>query len=63
LTRRDHSVLRTAAYLRPLTRTAGLSVGDRACLLALGLQLGRPVVIADRVWASLDVGVEVVLIR
>jgi PIN domain nuclease of toxin-antitoxin system len=38
-----------------------------ACLLAivclaLGQHLGRPVIMADRVWASLDVGVEVVVI-
>jgi AbrB family looped-hinge helix DNA binding protein len=28
----------------------------------LGLQLGRPVITADQTWASLNVGVEVVLI-
>jgi PIN domain nuclease of toxin-antitoxin system len=39
-----------------------LSLGDRACL-ALGLRLGSPVVTADRVWATVDVGVEIVLIR
>lgn len=53
---------RTAAHLRSRTRHVGLSLGDRACL-ALGLQLGRPVVTADRAWASVDVGVEIVLIR
>lgn len=58
----DETQARLAAYLRPLTRRAGLSLGDRACL-ALGLRLGRPVITADRVWASLDTGVEVVLIR
>jgi PIN domain nuclease of toxin-antitoxin system len=58
----DESQARLAAYLRPRTRRAGLSLGDRACM-ALGLQLGRPVITADRAWASLDVGVEVVLIR
>lgn len=53
---------RTAAHLRQRTRPAGLSLGDRACL-ALGLDLGLPVATADRAWASVDVGVEVVLIR
>jgi PIN domain nuclease of toxin-antitoxin system len=53
---------RLTAYLRPRTRRAGLSLGDRACL-ALGVHLGRPVVTADRAWARVDVGVEVVLIR
>jgi PIN domain nuclease of toxin-antitoxin system len=58
----DEPQARLAAYLRPLTRGAGLSLGDRACL-ALGLRLGCPVITADRVWASLDVGVEIVVIR
>jgi PIN domain nuclease of toxin-antitoxin system len=53
---------RTAAQLRSITRHTGLSIGDRACL-ALGVHLGSPVLTADRAWASLDVGVEVVLIR
>ena len=53
---------RTAAHLRPRTRHAGLSLGDRACL-ALGLVLGKPVVTADRAWANLDIGADVILIR
>jgi ribonuclease VapC len=58
----DEPQARATARLRPVTRHAGLSLGDRACL-ALGNRLGCPVVTADRVWASLDVGVEIVLIR
>jgi ribonuclease VapC len=58
----DASHARTAARLRSITRHAGLSLGDRACL-ALGLRLGRPVITADRVWASLNLGVEIVVIR
>ena len=58
----DEPQARLAAYLRPQTHRVGLSLGDRACL-ALGLHLGSPVITADRVWASLDTGVEVVLIR
>jgi len=50
------------ARLRSATRHAGLSLGDRACL-ALGGILGCPVVTADRVWANVDIGVEVVVIR
>jgi ribonuclease VapC len=48
--------------LRVSTRSAGLSFGDRACL-ALGRQLKLPVLTTDRGWATLDVGVEVRLIR
>jgi len=58
----DEPQARLAAYLRPQTRRAGLSLGDRACL-ALALHLSRPVITADRAWASLDIGVEVVVIR
>lgn len=51
-----------AGMLRPVTRTAGLSLGDRACLaLAQGRNL--PVVTADRSWRSLTIGVEIRLIR
>jgi PIN domain nuclease of toxin-antitoxin system len=53
---------RTAARLRSITRHAGLSLGDRACL-ALGDRLGYPVVTADRVWAGLEVGIEIIMIR
>jgi ribonuclease VapC len=58
----DGPQARIAARLRPITRHAGLSLGDRACL-ALGDRLGYPVVTADRVWASLEVGIEIIVIR
>ncbi|MDA0306135.1 MAG: type II toxin-antitoxin system VapC family toxin [Proteobacteria bacterium] len=45
-----------------LTRKHGLSLADRACLsLARIRQVGA--LTADRVWAELDIGVDVVLIR
>ncbi len=44
------------------TRQAGLSLGDRACL-SLGLRLGVPVLTSDRVWTSLDLTLEVRVIR
>jgi ribonuclease VapC len=50
------------AQLRPLTQSLGLSLGDRACI-ALGLRLELPVLTADRIWTSLDLGVEIQLIR
>jgi PIN domain nuclease of toxin-antitoxin system len=58
----DEAQAYTTARLRAATRRSGLSLGDRACL-ALGRQLGRAVVTADRAWANVDVGVEVILIR
>lgn len=51
-----------AARLRPLTKSAGLSLGDRYCL-ALAQRLGVPVLTADRAWSSLSVGVPVTVIR
>jgi ribonuclease VapC len=48
--------------LRPLTRHAGLSLGDRACL-ALAKQLGLPALTTDRVWERLAIGVTVEIIR
>lgn len=51
-----------AAQLRARTRRAGLSLGDRACL-ALAQTRGCVAVTADRAWAALEIGVNVVLIR
>ena len=51
-----------AAVIRGATRRRGLSLGDRACL-QLAARRGLPALTADRVWAEIDVGVEVRLIR
>lgn len=51
-----------AGELRAATRRLGLSLGDRACL-ALAEREGLPVLTADRAWATLDIGVEIRLIR
>lgn len=51
-----------AAGLVPLTRKAGLSLADRACL-ALALDVGGRPVTADRAWARIDVGLAVTVIR
>ncbi len=51
-----------SAALRPLTRTAGLSLGDRCCL-ALAIKRHGVAVSTDRAWARVDVGAKVRLIR
>ena len=43
-------------------RRVGLSMGDRACL-SLAQKLGLPALTADRIWATLELDVEVRLIR
>jgi PIN domain nuclease of toxin-antitoxin system len=59
-----HPFDRGAAYaagdLRRVTRNAGLSLGDRACI-ALGMKLDVEAVTADRAWESL--GKDTVRIR
>lgn len=56
------SQAKLAAKLRPATRQAGLSLGDRACL-ALALEIGAEVYTADRQWSNISVGCAIHLIR
>jgi len=58
----DEELAYETGFLRRSTRQAGLSLGDRACL-ALGVQLGAPVLTTDRSWALLGLPVEVRVIR
>ncbi len=58
----DESLARKIAQLRLPTRSEGLSLGDRACL-ALASQLKKPVITTDRAWNSLNLAVEIRLIR
>jgi ribonuclease VapC len=48
--------------LRDATQSAGLSLGDRACL-CLAHKLGLAALTADRAWSRLSVGVTVKVIR
>jgi ribonuclease VapC len=56
-----HQAIAIAA-LRAPTVKFGLSLGDRACL-ALAQQLKLPVMTADKIWANLDIGVEIKVVR
>jgi PIN domain nuclease of toxin-antitoxin system len=53
-----------AAQLRPITRQAGLSLGDRCCL-ALAKARHTAVLTSDRNWRAVSdaIGVEVILTR
>lgn len=50
------------AALHTHTQAYGLSMGDHACL-ALAKHLNVPVLTADQVWAKLEIGVRIELIR
>lgn len=58
----DAGLARRAGEFRPITKTKGLSLADRACL-ALAERERLPVLTADRTWRSLDIGVDIRLIR
>jgi ribonuclease VapC len=48
--------------LHEKTRRTGVSLGDRFCL-QLAMEFGVPVLTTDRRWQTLDLGVEVTVIR
>jgi ribonuclease VapC len=58
----EPAAARDVAMLIAETRSAGLSLGDCACL-ALAKARDIPALTTDRAWAKLDIGVEVELIR
>ena len=51
-----------AGGLVTLTRSLGLSLGDRACL-ALGILRNAPVYTTDRAWKKLKLGIPIHLLR
>ncbi|MGI9119506.1 MAG: type II toxin-antitoxin system VapC family toxin [Acidimicrobiales bacterium] len=60
----DADAAEATAALRPDTRSAGLSLADRACL-ALARRLQLPAVTADKAWrnTSIAAGIAVIVIR
>lgn len=57
---RSHGIL--AGELHARTRGTGLSTGDAVCLAA-AVREEWPVFTSDRAWATLDLGIPVILIR
>jgi ribonuclease VapC len=51
-----------AGSLIALTRSMGLSLGDRACL-ALAIDRKATVYTTDRIWTELDLGIQIEAIR
>lgn len=58
----DEQQARLTGELRSVSKSFGLSLGDRACL-ALGLALDLPVMTADRVWMTLAEKAQIQCIR
>jgi ribonuclease VapC len=58
----DYESALEMAALRPATRSAGLSLGDRACL-ALALRRRWDVLTADAAWAAIPLAIRVDVIR
>ena len=59
----DSEVALSSGALRPATASAGLGLGDRACLATASL-LGIPALTGDRAWLELELpGIEVRTIR
>ena len=58
----DEKMAVTVAALRAPTSKLGLSLGDRACL-AVAQKLNMPIMTADKIWAKLEMGVEIIIIR
>jgi len=62
ITEFDTELAYRVGLLRPLTKRAGLSLEDRACL-ALAQHLNLPVLTTDKIWESLSLSITVQVIR
>jgi ribonuclease VapC len=58
----DRALAEATGLLASLTRTTGLSLGDRACL-ALARREKAVALTADTAWRKIDLGVEIRFIR
>lgn len=58
----DESLAEESVRLRSVTKSGGLSLGDRACL-ALAVLEKAEVLTTDRIWAELDIDCDIQVIR
>jgi PIN domain nuclease of toxin-antitoxin system len=58
----DEQQAEIAGGLRLLTRSLGLSLGDRCCL-ALALSKNLSVMTTDREWSKLQIGIDIDVVR
>lgn len=58
----DTELAYLAGLLRPLTKQAGLSLGDRSCL-ALAQHLDLPAFTTDWQWSNLSLSIKIQLLR
>ena len=58
----DEYLAEESVRLRSVTKSKGLSLGDRACL-ALAVLEKAEVLTTDRIWAELDIGCDIQVIR
>lgn len=58
----DQDQAMRAGKLRLVTRHAGLSLGDRACL-AVASSMGAVAITTDQAWTKLSVDIEILLAR
>ena len=58
----DRQLAQLAGELERTTKRFGLSLGDRFCL-ALAISGKHPVITTDRIWLTIDLGIEIILAR
>lgn len=58
----DESLAEESVRLRSVTKSGGVSLGDRACL-ALAVLEKAEVLTTDRIWAELDIDCDIQVIR
>jgi len=58
----DEDEAKISAELYPISKSLGLSLGDRACL-SLGLKRGLPVLTTDKTWSKINLEIDIRVLR